>query len=153
MQRNVITSEDAEVAFLKAPSKKAFIDARRFLRQQEEIYLISEDSFFNSTDAFSVSKLFSQKSYLNERIHRLFAAGLFQKIEKDEQIIFRLNMTTSESRELDRLKILQIDDLKGAFIVLFSGYALSAIVLCIEIAAKRYFHKSNVTLSKQEGKI
>lgn len=56
---------------------------------------------------------------------------------------------SSYSSAPDRLKILQLEDVKGAFIVLLFGYALSTIVVFIEIAVKHFFPKSNVTLTKK----
>lgn len=84
----------------------------------------------------------SLSSLLSEKVHRLFATGLFQKIENDEKLILKLKTRSSESAYLGRHKILQLQDLKGAYCLL-----LSTIVLLIEIAARHYFLKSNVTVN------
>lgn len=103
------------------------------------MYFISEDSFYKSIYAISISKKFRRKIFLNDKIHRLFAAGLFQKMEKDEQFILKLNhLMSSNSTEPRTCKIWDLQDLKGAFIVLFSNIAVSTVVLIIEIAVKRY---------------
>lgn len=62
LQKNVITSNDTEAAFIKAPPNKAFKTSRTFLKPYEEMYIISENSFYNSTYAFSISKEFSLQS-------------------------------------------------------------------------------------------
>lgn len=83
----------------------------------------------------------------------MFAAGLFQKNENHEQFLLGLNAVSSNSNEERRLKILKLEDIKGAFIILLFGYSLSSIVLFIEIVIKRYFTKANISLVKKRRKI
>lgn len=142
LKRNVITLRNAEEAFKQDTFNKAFITARDYMKPYKQDYFISEDSFFNIMHAFSVSKHFCCLSYLNKMIHRLFAAGLFQKIENDEEYLLELSMVHTNTDESSQLKVLQLRDLKGAFIVLFTGYALSTIQFFIEIRYKYNFLKS-----------
>lgn len=87
---------------------------------------------------FQFQKQFRHMIFFNDKIHRLFAAGLFQKMEKDEQCILKLKLTSSNSTEPRACKIFDHQDLKGAFIVLFCNIVVSTIVLIVEIAVKRY---------------
>lgn len=85
LQRNVIFSGDAETASVQVQRKKACLTNRRYLTPYKEKHFSSEDSLLNIMLAFPVSINLCCQNYLNERIHRLFAAGVFQKIEEDER--------------------------------------------------------------------
>ena len=64
---------------------------------------------------FPTSRNLSCLSYLSKIIHRLFEAGLFQKIHEDEEFKLKVKMKTV-SNEPDLPKILQLHNLKGAFL-------------------------------------
>lgn len=143
MQRNEIIpeEEDAEEAFVKAPAGKVFLGANNYLEPYKREYFISEKSFFNIMYGFAISKLFCCKHYLNRMIHRLFAAGVFQKLNRDEHSQMELKLKPSEKNAPDYHNILQIQDLKEAFIIWISGYILSFITFLIEITLKHYVHR------------
>lgn len=141
LQRNKITSEDAEQDFFKAPPGKAFFGTRFRVERYKKEYFISEESFFNIMFGFPISRNFCCKNYLNKMIHRLFAAGVFQKIIREEHMQLELKLQSSEVHTSDNHKILQIQDLKGAFIILISGYILSFIALLFEITISRYYRR------------
>lgn len=148
LQRQEMALQDAEEAFVKLPPGKAFLGPRIYLEPYQKDYLISAESFFNIMFVFPISRNFCCKNYLNEMIHRLFAAGIFQKLCIDEQVQLELKLGSSRINASNDSKILQIGDLKGAFIILISGYVLSIITLLIEITAKRYLRRCNIARFK-----
>lgn len=105
----------------------------------EKDFFISEESFFNVMYAIPISRNFCRQQELNKIIHRLLAAGLFSKHLKDEQLLWELNIPTSNETESSGHKKLRITDLKGAFLMLISGYILASSVFVIEIFIKYYF--------------
>lgn len=141
LQRNPITSGDPKELFVKASSNKAFFGGKIFMMRVEKNYLISEDSFFNVMFAIPISKNFCHRDKLNEVIHRLFAAGLFTKHSKDEEMAFELYRSPYDKIELNTQKVIGIDDIRGAFLLLICGNILALIVLVIEIFVKYYYSK------------
>ena len=122
-----------------------FIMGRTYLQSYRRKYFISEDSFLTLMHSFAIARNFCCHSYLEENIHRLFAAGVFQKIVDDEQFILELKKTLSGSNEHDNPKSLQLQDVKGAFMILFFGYILSTIGFFTEIIVKYKYSSTSAS--------
>lgn len=99
------------------------------------------------------SKKFCCMRYLNQRFQWLFEAGIFQKIVKDEQFFLELKERRSNPNESGTLKILELQDLKGVFIVLLAGFTACLLLFFIEIREGRYSPKSDICFIKKRKKI
>lgn len=116
LQRN-----DEKLSFSEYPHKKAFIGDKQDLKHSyNDTYFISEESFFNVMYAIPVSNNFCCLKLLNEKLQRLFAAGFFQ-------LSFHVSYKSNTVKKLD------MQDLKGAFLLLIFGNILAFVVFLIEI--------------------
>ena len=123
--------------FLTYPGKKAVFGPKSYLGFFAERYFIPKESFLNFMGAFPVSRDFCCLEKLNNIIHRIFAAGLFQKLFEDQNRHVKVRLASSHAYETDLPKKLGIRDLKGAFLILFCGYTLAFAVLLVEMCLKR----------------
>lgn len=140
LQRNDMIQGEAEESFVRAPPVKAFRSSRLYLESYKQNYLISEDSFMTIMYALRTSRNFSCKRYhLNKMIHRLTAAGVLDKLYRDEALQFQLKSLNAYSNGPDAIKPLQIRDLKGSFWVLLFGDTLSSAVFFVQKTVKYIF--------------
>lgn len=135
---------DPEAFFIHSPQMKAFFAGKVYLNPYKNQYFISKDAFFNVMYAFPLSKHFGSREILDHLIHRLFATGILQKYANDQELLLELKNPPVDSDVSNIPKELGIRDFKGAFLILFSGYIVASIVLCIEITTKNYFNRSNI---------
>ena len=139
--RNINGFGYPEEYFTKASHSKAYLMGKIHLMEHEEDYFISEDSFFYVMFALPISSNFRCQKELNRAIHRLSAAGLFEKHIKDAHFQLILHKRSFDASEPHTPKKLQFADLKGAFLVLVFGYILASITFIIELATYYYFLK------------
>ncbi|GFY52498.1 uncharacterized protein TNIN_168881 [Trichonephila inaurata madagascariensis] len=127
--------------------RTAMIASRHFLTSQLHNIFVSDDLFFTLTRAVVLKKEFCCKKTLNTLISRIRAAGLYKKILEDDLFHLKVsNELLEASVNGDYFKSLELEDLSSAFILLLSGYCLSAIVwilevlpMCLRIILHRYY--------------
>lgn len=134
--------------FLSVPNvKKAAITSRRYIFRFELPYFLSEDSLFFPKVGIAISKKFCCKNTINDIIHRLFDAGLFQKYSEDVEFFSILSSISHAPTDSNGIEKLTLNDIAGAFYILKIGYGLAAVVfvmeflLCDKKQRKRIYRK------------
>ena len=133
LRRNEFASGDPKSYFLGAPRKKVFIAGKIYLIPYLKNYFISKDYFYPVMYAFPVSERFRCLKQLNSVIHRLTAAGIFEKYMRDETFLLRLKMKTPQISHTDTARKLNLSNMKEAFYLLISGYILATFAFFAEI--------------------
>ena len=136
LKENEINFGDPENTFLKSPDRIVYFSEDVLPNIYNRMYFVSDDSFFNVLYAFPISKNFCCRNKLNEILHRLLATGIIGKYFDDERFLESSRFSKFASNETAINKQLTLHDLKGAFLVLVSGYTLAFVVFVAEIAPK-----------------
>lgn len=103
----------------------------------EEQVFVSKDSFCPIFWGIALSKNFCCKRKLDSLIHRLTAAGLYNKLRSDFLFHSQMKYSKLMSRKTVGFKQLNQQDVQGAFIALIFGCILS----CISFAAEVIYDK------------
>lgn len=122
--------------------KKAFINLRSNLYSMKTKYYVSDDNFYTNMMAIAVRKSFCCKDRLDELIHKMFAAGIFDKFLRDEEFINSITNIHTRFDEQDRERKITLEDLSGAFILLIIGFIFSFIALTLELISNNHRLKS-----------
>lgn len=138
LKRNALVSiEPYEFLSGLQHQKGAFIWIRSYLSPLREKYFLSPDAFFSEMFAIATSKTFCCKEALNKIIRRITETGFYdrilrQKFTHDSYKFAYLSMDTERNHRLS------MGDCTGILLCLFTGYAISLIVLMIEIILHRF---------------
>ncbi|KAG8177741.1 hypothetical protein JTE90_023631 [Oedothorax gibbosus] len=112
----------------------AVIAPRRFLKRNLNNVHISRDSFVTLTRAIVLKKNFCCSDALNKYLLRICAGGIYWKILNDAMFLEKLSSRAAETFQEDPpVKNLTTEDVAGAFILILTGYALSALVCILEV--------------------
>ena len=128
------TPQPYEVAeYLRNPSyKKAYLNVDYYLTEFKREMSLSEDTFFLEMMAVAVSKTFCCLHQLNNVIYRITEAGLIIKYLKEREFFLTTHFNgTAQEDSLNQ--ILAIDDLFGAFMILYGGLVSSTVIFMVEV--------------------
>lgn len=131
---------------LHAPGSKipAFVGPEPDFMHLKNKHFISEDLFFIEIPAIGMSKDFCCKKRLDTIIHRINAAGLYEKILEDERR-FKMMQNLSGIAEEDESTVrpLSLMDVRSAFIFSLVGYLASVVCFLLELVIGRINSKMN----------
>ncbi|GFT02462.1 lig_chan-Glu_bd domain-containing protein [Nephila pilipes] len=121
----------------------AFFSSRKFMKllfSHIESIHVSSDLLFVVPLGVAMSKSFCCASELNRILLRTAAAGLEEKIVKDESYKFWLEILSKSYQTKEDFHSVSIQDLFGVFILLFIGLMCSFLVLLCEIIHAYVYH-------------
>lgn len=126
-------------SFLKSSSyRKAFMGNQPYLQALYKSYFISDDAFFTDFFSIAVRKSFCCRHEINKAISKIACVGILEKLVKDEQFHQSLLETQESSHDNAGNKKLSMEDLFGAFLILYIGMTLSIVALIAEILVSRW---------------
>lgn len=120
--------------------KKAFISLKSNLGRMKTNYYISDDHFYTALIAIAVRKSFCCKDRLDELIHKVSAAGIFNKFLEEEAFFFSLPYTSAKVEAQESERKITLKDLSVAFVLLIFGYIISFISFILEITSAKRNH-------------
>lgn len=117
---------------LNSSFKKAAIYGKFTLTMLRRRLFISDDTFFTAMAAVAVNRKFRCFNELNDAILRIYEAGFSQKYQSYAD--FLADMKDKQyNYVIPPNRILRMDDLFGAFVILLAGLLLSTLILAIDI--------------------
>ena len=119
--------------------KQAYVGGKPQLLTYASKYFISEDEFIPVWQIIFMRRDFCCKAHVHRFVGLLWQSGINQKLLMDEIFISSLKKVWNnvESDKNKRVRKLSLLDLKGAFVVLVSGYNSATIVLLFEIICSK----------------
>lgn len=127
---------------LNSSFKKAAIYGKFTLTMLKRKFFISDDTFFTAMAAVAVNRKFRCFNALNDAILRIYEAGFSQKYQSYEEFLVEMKAKSSNYINPPN-RILRMDDLFGAFIILLAGLLLSTLILAIDIMFYRLTKSQN----------
>lgn len=121
---------------LNSSYKKAGIFGKFSLAIFKRKLFISDDTFFTGMAAVAVNKKFRCFNALNDAILRIYEAGFIQKYQSYKEFLIEM-IDKSFNYDKPPYRILRMNDLFGAFIILIAGLLLSTLIFVIEIIFSR----------------
>ncbi|XP_023210517.1 uncharacterized protein LOC111613402 [Centruroides sculpturatus] len=100
----------------------------------EDQYFVSEDILFTRNLAFAMRKGFPYKSKIDKLMRRLIEHGIFYRLSGSN--LFKPKPTPHNDS-----KPLSVEDLFGAFLLLFAGYTLSFFCFLAEIFVGKIWNR------------
>lgn len=141
MQNKGSANIDEVLKYSKFSKKSAYIAGESFFKTIAENYFVSDDEFLPILQAIWMRKDFCCKERLNYFVNSLWNSGIYHKMVYDK--IFKLTLKTLiHSDDIDKnenKRQLTVDDFKGAFIILITGYTLAFIVFIFELSLNQKF--------------
>lgn len=121
---------------LNSAFKKAHIDGKFNFAEVKRKLFISDDTFFTGMAGVAVNKNYPCFNALNDFILKIYEAGFIQRYQSHKDFLIEIKDKSSDY-DISPCRILRMDDLFGAFIILSAGLFLSTLILVIEIIFNR----------------